>query len=82
MRNCTRIGFEIIRELGNNGAFYYPKEGLIATAIIVKDIANIPLAKIEEQNRIFHLRDNPEQFTIEKGPKGEMEIQYQTIITL
>ncbi len=80
LRNCTRIGFEIIRELGNNGAFYYPKEGLIATAIIVRDLQNIPFAKDEEKERIFLLRENPEQLIMEKGPKGEMEIQYQTII--
>ncbi|PWJ57335.1 hypothetical protein CLV98_10742 [Dyadobacter jejuensis] len=80
LRNCTRIGFEIIRELGNNGAFYYPKEGLIATAIIVNDVTNIPLAKPDEQERIFDLRNNPQQITMEKGPKGEMIIQYETII--
>ncbi|WP_025764561.1 hypothetical protein [Dyadobacter tibetensis] len=80
LRNCTRIGFEIIRELGNNGTFYYPKEGLVATAIIVKDVNQIPLAKDDEKDRIFDLRQNPQQLTSEKGPKGEMIIQYDTLI--
>ncbi len=80
LRNCTRIGFEIIRDLGKNGTFYYPKEGLIATAIIVKDVQNLPFAKEEERQRIFDLRENPEQIAFEKGPKGEMEIEYQLLI--
>jgi hypothetical protein len=78
LRNCARVGFEIIRDLGNNGTFYYPKEGLIATALIIKDIHNLPSAHEEERERIFDLRLNPVQEAIEKGPKGEMEIIYHT----
>ncbi|WP_254562536.1 hypothetical protein [Dyadobacter diqingensis] len=78
LRNCARVGFEIIRDLGNNGTFYYPKEGLIATALIIKDIHNLPSAHEEERERIFDLRLNPVQEAIEKGPKGEMDIIYHT----
>ena len=78
LRNCARVGFDIIRDLGNNGTFYYPKEGLIATALIIKDIHNLPSAHEEERERIFDLRLNPVQEAIEKGPKGEMEIIYHT----
>jgi hypothetical protein len=82
LRQCLRIGFEIIRDLGNNGAFYYPKEGLIATAIVVKDLKELPLAKEEERERIFDLRANPVQFAIENGPKGEIEIYYDLDLKL
>jgi len=78
LRNCARVGFEIIRELGNNGTFYYPKEGLVATALIIKDIVNLPGANSEERERIFDLRETPNQEAIEKGPKGEMDIIYHT----
>lgn len=78
LRNCARVGFEIVRDLGNNGTFYYPKEGLIATALIIKDIHNLPSAHEEERDRIFDLRQNPVQEAIEKGPKGEMDIIYHT----
>jgi hypothetical protein len=78
LRNCARVGFEIVRDLGNNGTFYYPKEGLIATALIIKDIHNLPGAHEEERERIFDLRQNPVQEAIEKGPKGEMDIIYHT----
>ena len=76
LRQCLRIGFEIIRDLGNNGTFYYPKEGLIATAIIVNDLAGLPLAHEEERDRIFNLREQPVQFAVEKGPKGEIALHY------
>jgi len=78
LRNCARVGFEIIRDLGKNGTFYYPKEGLVATALIIKDIVNLPGANEEERERIFDLRENPIQEAIEKGPKGEMDIIYHT----
>lgn len=78
LRNCARVGFEIIRDLGNNGTFYYPKEGLVATALIIKDIVNLPGANAEERERIFDLRETPNQEAIEKGPKGEMDIIYHT----
>jgi tetrahydromethanopterin S-methyltransferase subunit B len=77
LRNSFKIGFEIIRELGNNGKFYYPKEGLIATALIIKDLENIPEAAPEERERIMDLRKNPTQTAIETGPKGELEIIYE-----
>ena len=78
LRNCARVGFEIIRDLGNNGTFYYPKEGLVATALIIKDIVNLPGANSEERERIFDLRETPNQEAVEKGPKGEMDIIYHT----
>jgi len=76
LRQCLRIGFEIIRDLGNNGTFYYPKEGLIATAIIVNDLGCLPHAHEEERERIFNLREKPVQFAVEKGPKGEIALHY------
>jgi hypothetical protein len=32
--NCMRVGFLVDERLGNEGAFYYPKEGLIATSVL------------------------------------------------
>lgn len=82
LRNSFRVGFEILRELGVNGKFYYPKEGLIATSLIISDLANLPNAESLERQRIFDLRKNPNQRAIEKGPKGELEIIYDTNILL
>ncbi|WP_229253757.1 hypothetical protein [Dyadobacter sp. NIV53] len=80
LRNSLRVGFEILRDLGNNGTFYYPKEGLIATALIITDVVNLPNATQEERERILNLRHNPNQMAVERGPKGELEIIYDTKI--
>lgn len=77
LRYSLNVGFEILTDIGNKGKFYYPKEGLIATAIIVRDIENLPSAIAEERKRIFDLRMNPNQRAIENGPKGELELIYQ-----
>ena len=71
-----RIGFEVLTDLGNNGTFYYPKEGLIATSLIARDLENLPCATDEEREKIFSLRENPKQTVIETGRRGELEIIY------
>jgi hypothetical protein len=76
LRQCLRLGFEVIRTLGNNGAFYYPKEGLIATAIVVHDLEQLPLAHEEELKHIKRLRNDPVQYAVEQGPKGEIALHY------
>ncbi|GAC1382669.1 MAG: hypothetical protein NVSMB45_09000 [Ginsengibacter sp.] len=77
LRYSMNVGFEVLTEIGNRGKFYYPKEGLIATSIIINDIQNLPNATDDERNRIFDLRANPNQTAIESGPKGELELIYQ-----
>ncbi len=76
LRNCLKVGFEIIRELGNNGTFYYPKEDLLATSLIIKDIVNLPTANPAERDAILKLREKPVQETVEMGPKGELKLFY------
>lgn len=73
-------GFEIERSIGNEGTFIYPKLDLIATSIIIKDTANLPVAIPEERRLIFELRDQPHLTRMEKGPKGEVEIEYDLYI--
>ncbi|OJW84253.1 MAG: hypothetical protein BGO69_02740 [Bacteroidetes bacterium 46-16] len=76
LRNSQKVGFEILRELGNNGTFYYPKEDLIATALIIKDVINLPLATEREREVILNLRNNPVQHSVERGPKGELQTYF------
>jgi hypothetical protein len=76
LRNCLKVGFEVIRELGNNGTFYYPKEDLTATALLIKDLKELPSANPIEREAIFKIRDNFSGVAVEKGPKGEMEFIY------
>jgi hypothetical protein len=82
LRNCIKLGFEKISELGNNGTFYYPKEDLIATALIIKDIHNLPTGESATREAIMNLRQDPVQFAVESGPKGQMEISYDITINI
>ncbi len=79
-RNCARVGFETLREIGNNGRFHYPKEGLIATSVIIRDLESLPGAQPEERNKILYLRENPNHIAEDSGPKGEMRVIYATEI--
>ncbi len=70
VKNSARVGFEIATFLGNNGTFYYPKEDLIATAVIINDTQNLPTAEPEEREIILDLRKKLFQHKFETGPKG------------
>lgn len=75
-----RIGFEVLTDIGNNGTFFYPKEGLIATSLISRDLINLPCALDEEREKIFSVRENPIQTYHEISPKGPLTINYDVNI--
>lgn len=58
-RNSIRGGFRVIKEIGINGKFYYPKEDLTATSILIDDIENLPLTYDDVKEDIMTLRNNP-----------------------
>jgi hypothetical protein len=76
LKNCLRVGFDVIRELGNNGTFYYPKEDLTATALLIEDLIALPNAQPQEKLAIEKIKTNLSGGAIEKGPKGMMEFIY------
>jgi hypothetical protein len=73
-------GFEVEKSIGNKGTFIYPKLDLVATSILIKDLANIPHAKDSEKEIIFHLRKYPVCRRTETSSKGEMEIAYNLLM--
>ncbi|MBO9618924.1 MAG: hypothetical protein J7539_07810 [Niabella sp.] len=75
VRIGKRIGGIIETGLGNNGAFFYPKDDFVATAMVIADCKTLPTADAAERDRIFELYNNPVQKLIEKGPKGELEVE-------
>lgn len=77
---AASVGFEIISSLGMEGRFFYPKEGLIATIMEIKDVYNIPLATEAEKELIFNLRNNPVQFQKDSSRRGDLEIFYDLAI--
>ena len=81
VKNAMRVGFVVDERLGDNGTFYYPKEGLVATSVINNDVQVLATADPEERERIFELRSFPVQKKMELGPKeNEMEIDYNLLL--
>ena len=76
LRNCYKVGFKIITTLGENGKFFYPKEGLIATALEITDLVELQHAHPEDRDYIFNLRQNLTHLSQESGPKGSMDIEF------
>jgi hypothetical protein len=75
---AMRVGCNIVTELGNNGTFYYPKQDLLATTVLLADTETLSLAVPEEREIMFDLRQKPQQVKNEINPlrKNELEIHY------
>ena len=81
VNNCMRVGFLVDERLGNDGAFFYPKEGLVATAVILSDVLDLSTADPGERSKIFELSRSPIQHKIEISPRQkEPEIDYNLSI--
>ena len=76
LRNCYKVGYKIITTLGDNGKFYYPKEGLIATALEISDLEELQSAHPDDREYILNLRKNLSHLSRESGPKGSMDIEF------
>jgi hypothetical protein len=81
VRNCLRVGFQIETSLGNNGTFYYPKEDLVATAVLLKDTTSLLTADPNERDKILDIRSNPITQKNEISPKKQaININYNLLI--
>jgi hypothetical protein len=81
VKNTMRVGFSVDERLGDKGTFFYPKEGLIATAVLLKDVLTLTTADAEERRRIFELKSFPVHKKNEIGPRNiNLEVEYNIII--
>jgi hypothetical protein len=80
VKNCMRVGFKVETSLGNDGLFYYPKDDLLATAVLLSDVAELSSADSFERECIFDLRLNPRQTMIQDFSKGEIKIEFDLVI--
>lgn len=81
VKNCMNVGFLVHEQLGDKGTFYYPKEGLVATAVLLSDTFELSTADPGEREKILQLRENPVHTAIDMGPKErEIEIDYNLVI--
>jgi hypothetical protein len=76
----TKMGCIVNKSLGEKGKFYYPKEDLVATALILPDVNTLENADEVNKKSIFDLRLNPQQKKTEVGLKGNLEVEYDLII--
>lgn len=79
---AEQFGYLTLKEVGNDGTFYYPKLDLLATAMILDDSQELKMAEALEQERIASLRAEPRQVFTEKMRRREVEIQYQLDLIL
>lgn len=60
-RNAVRGGFRVVKEIGINGKFYYPKEDLTATVVLNDELDTLPTATQESHDFVMALRKEPKQ---------------------
>jgi hypothetical protein len=75
-----KVGFIVEDTLGNGGEFIYPNENYIARVLRKMNAETLETAEEFDRDRIFDLRNHPNQKTIETGPKGEIEIDYHLLL--
>ena len=73
---AENVGYHMLKTVGNNGTFYYPKLDLIATAMILEDVDTLSKGNSEEVGSIMSLREKPVQKRIETLRNKELEIHY------
>lgn len=73
---AEKSGFVIADFLGDKGAFLYPKDGLVATAVVLKDVDELSTADEIEKSEIIGLRNLPVQTKTEKGRRKDFELMY------
>jgi hypothetical protein len=73
---AQNAGYRIATFMGNNGTFYYPKEDLVATAMLLYDANDLSSADPAEREQIMSLRENPLQIKKEEGRRGPFELLY------
>lgn len=73
---AQNAGYRVATFMGNNGTFYYPKEDLVATAMLLYDANDLSTADPAERAEILSLRENPLQIKKEEGRRGPFELLY------
>lgn len=75
-RISMRFGYEIRMDIGEDGTFYYPKQDLVATMVILNDPQELSNTPPEEQMKILELRENPNLQIVETNRGKVADIVY------
>ncbi|MDJ1481677.1 hypothetical protein QNI16_14345 [Cytophagaceae bacterium YF14B1] len=76
-----RVGFQLESGVGDNGAFIYPGINYLGRVFRIPDIYTIETATEYDRTRIQELRMRPGQTCLEQGSKGEVQIDYDLLIS-
>lgn len=71
---AEKVGCRVLKSIGNNGTFYYPKLDLLATIVLLEDALTVSQADPNEQQRIFDIRKNLKQVYTEMSPIRNVEV--------
>ena len=71
------VGMELENSIGNKGTFYYPKLDLIATTMILKDVAILSKAHEDDKIAVFRLREPLNTICIEELRHKKIKIHYE-----
>jgi hypothetical protein len=80
VKMAESVGYKIETSIGNEGTFYYPKLDLLATTMILPDVATLTFATPDEREAIMKIRESQDVVRREVLRKKEIEIHYQTKI--
>lgn len=72
---AEKVGCRVLKSIGNNGTFYYPKLDLLATVVLLEDAETLLTADEIERERIFSLRKELNQVHIETSPIRQMQVE-------
>ena len=75
------VGFVIDSSLGVNGDFPYPNDTYKANVVGILNADTLSTACKYDKTRMGSIRNNPCQTFVEKGPKQEIEINYNLVIS-
>jgi len=76
------FGYGTMKEVGNEGTFYYPKLDLLATAMLLPNTATLDGASDLEKTRVGSLRLDLNQRFEEELRRRQVDIKYQLELNL
>ena len=74
------VGMQLENSIGNDGTFYYPKLDLVATTMLLKDVATMTHAAPEDKEAVFRIRENLSVVRTEVLRRKEIVIHYDVKI--
>jgi hypothetical protein len=74
------FGFDIAENIGNKGAYPYPRPDLLATVMFIKDTEELHHASSVQRQKVFDLRYAPIQKAKEQRNEVQLEVNYNLVI--